>query len=233
MGFLSGRSDLSGDRALDVATGSGGLAFELAERFGEVVAVDLPDVLARVAPAPHERIRWQGMDAEALAFPDASFDAVAVAWSLHHFRDPRRVLGEMRRVLRPGGRLVVVEPFVAWTGTNRDHHLRAHMLGAHLDRARGVWHAEIFLRERVESLVRALGLEALAIEAVMAPDDGWEGSAEEREAAIATWAGYMERTAGEPAVLPEVRHAALACAAAVRREGIAASPYLVLQGLKP
>jgi SAM-dependent methyltransferase len=57
-----------------------------------------------------ERFSYRVASAEALPFPDGSFDLVTCQTVLMHVRDPRHVLGEMKRVLRPGGRLLVAEP---------------------------------------------------------------------------------------------------------------------------
>jgi demethylmenaquinone methyltransferase/2-methoxy-6-polyprenyl-1,4-benzoquinol methylase len=98
-------------RALDVATGSGKLALALHREApdGLVVGLDFSarmlGVAAERAPGP-VYVRGDGLR---LPFPDGTFDAVTVAFGLRNFADPVAGLGEMRRVLRPGGRALVLE----------------------------------------------------------------------------------------------------------------------------
>jgi SAM-dependent methyltransferase len=99
-----------GDRVLDVACGGGYLLME-AERAGLVASgIDIADAaLARARTfAPKSDLR-RG-EAEALPYADGSFEIVTCLGSLEHFLDPPKALEEMRRVLAPGGRAVVVVP---------------------------------------------------------------------------------------------------------------------------
>ncbi|HTH70338.1 MAG TPA: class I SAM-dependent methyltransferase [Candidatus Saccharimonadales bacterium] len=99
-----------GDRLLDVACGGGYLLME-AERAGlRTSGIDIADAaLARARTfAPKSDLR-RG-DAEALPYADGSFEIVTCLGSLEHFLDPPKALEEMRRVLAPGGRAIVVVP---------------------------------------------------------------------------------------------------------------------------
>ncbi len=110
-----------GGRALDVATGTGDLAFELAARVapgGEVVGVDFSERMLELARAKADaraaslggvRVRFESGNALALAYPDGEFDAATVAFGARNFSDLDRGLAEMARVVRPGGRVVVLE----------------------------------------------------------------------------------------------------------------------------
>lgn len=106
-----------GHRILDVATGGGHTALALAGRGGRVVASDLtPSMLreARFLAAEHRarNIVFAGADAEALPFRDAAFDRVTCRIAPHHFPDLRTALAEMVRVLRPGGRIGIIDSTV-------------------------------------------------------------------------------------------------------------------------
>jgi SAM-dependent methyltransferase len=97
----------SGDRVLDVACGTGALALEAARRGGDVTGLDRNAGMLAVARAKSPEIDWiEGM-AEALPFDDASFDAVVSQFGLMFFENRKESLTEMRRVLKPGGRLAV------------------------------------------------------------------------------------------------------------------------------
>jgi demethylmenaquinone methyltransferase/2-methoxy-6-polyprenyl-1,4-benzoquinol methylase len=108
-----------GDRALDVATGTGDLAIELARRVGpngEVVGSDFSEGMlerARDKAPPARRasaqLRFEWGDAQALPYADASFAAATVGFGARNFADLEAGLGEMARVVRPGGRVVVLE----------------------------------------------------------------------------------------------------------------------------
>lgn len=110
-----------GARALDVATGTGDLAFELARRVvprGVVVGADFSEgmlELARAkaagaaAQAAGVQLRFEAANAMALSYGDNEFDAATVGFGARNFSDLTRGLAEMTRVVRPGGRVVVLE----------------------------------------------------------------------------------------------------------------------------
>ncbi|HEY2572291.1 MAG TPA: ubiquinone/menaquinone biosynthesis methyltransferase [Solirubrobacteraceae bacterium] len=108
-----------GSRVLDVATGTGDLAIELAGRVapdGEVVGSDFAEGMlarARAKAASRRglgaRPRFEWGDALALPYEDDEFDAATVGFGARNFSDLHRGLAEMVRVVRPGGRVVVLE----------------------------------------------------------------------------------------------------------------------------
>jgi len=103
-----------GERALDVATGTGDLAIELAGRVtpaGEVVAVDFSGRMLDVARRKRGSlpIHFEAANALELPFADNAFDAATVGFGARNFSDLERGLREMARVVKPGGRVVVLE----------------------------------------------------------------------------------------------------------------------------
>jgi ubiquinone/menaquinone biosynthesis C-methylase UbiE len=122
----SGRSLQS---LLDVGCGAGHLSFALAPAFRRVVAVDpSPGMLTTVASAAATRglaqLEVQRGSAESLSFADSTFDVVASRFSAHHWRFLQSGVREMRRVLRPGGRLLMIDT-VGHEDALVDTHLQA------------------------------------------------------------------------------------------------------------
>jgi demethylmenaquinone methyltransferase / 2-methoxy-6-polyprenyl-1,4-benzoquinol methylase len=105
-----------GDRVLDIAGGTGDLARAFAKKVGRrglVVHTDINEAMLRQG---RDRLLDEGVvlptsicDAESLPFPTGSFDLVSVAFGLRNMTHKERALQEMNRVLRPGGRLLVLE----------------------------------------------------------------------------------------------------------------------------
>jgi len=98
-----------GTRALDVATGTGDLAIELASRGGDVVGSDFSEGMLARARTKAPGLTWEQADAMALPYPDGEFDAVTVGFGARNFGDLAQGLREMVRVVRPGGRVVILE----------------------------------------------------------------------------------------------------------------------------
>jgi demethylmenaquinone methyltransferase/2-methoxy-6-polyprenyl-1,4-benzoquinol methylase len=96
-------------RALDVATGTGDLAIALARRGADVVGSDFSEGMLERARAKSGAVRWEQANALALPYPDDVFDAATVGFGARNFSDLRQGLSEMARVVRPGGRVVVLE----------------------------------------------------------------------------------------------------------------------------
>ena len=110
-----------GERVLDVAAGSGDLALEFARRAGASGEVWLTDVNREMLERGRDRLLDRGRpipavqcDAERLPFPSDYFDCVSVAFGLRNMTHKDAALAEMRRVLRPGGRLLVLEFSRVW-----------------------------------------------------------------------------------------------------------------------
>jgi len=110
-----------GMRVLDVAGGTGDLARAFARRVGPTGEVWLTDINASMLSVGRDRMVDDGLlqpavlcDAEKLPFPDAYFDRVSVAFGLRNMTHKDLALSEMTRVLRPGGRLYVLEFSKVW-----------------------------------------------------------------------------------------------------------------------
>jgi demethylmenaquinone methyltransferase / 2-methoxy-6-polyprenyl-1,4-benzoquinol methylase len=100
----------SGAEVLDVATGTGAVAEELLRAGCSVTGVDQsPEMLAVARERLAGRARLVEGRAEALPFPDASFDALTVTYLLRYVDDPVATLRELARVVRPGGMLAMLE----------------------------------------------------------------------------------------------------------------------------
>jgi ubiquinone/menaquinone biosynthesis C-methylase UbiE len=105
------------DRVLDIATGPGYVAAAFARASREVIGVDLTAAPLKIAEKNRDEhglsnLTFRVADASQLPFEDNEFDIVASRFAFHHFADPMKILSEMARVCRPGGR-VGVEDLIA------------------------------------------------------------------------------------------------------------------------
>ena len=107
-----------GQRALDVAGGSGDLAAGMARQVGSRGLVVLSDINAAMLARGRDRLIDEGFvdsvayvqaDAERLPFPDSTFDCITIGFGLRNVTDKNAALAAMRRALKPGGQLLVLE----------------------------------------------------------------------------------------------------------------------------
>jgi len=107
-----------GNRVLDIAGGTGDLTMQFAKRVGERGQVVLADINASMLSVGRDRLLDRGYgsniefvqaNAECLPFPDNHFDCVSIAFGLRNVTDKDKALASMTRVLKPGGRLLVLE----------------------------------------------------------------------------------------------------------------------------
>jgi SAM-dependent methyltransferase len=146
----------SGARWVEIACGPGLIARALAARVGSVTGVDLTPAMVEKARADADsagvgNVSFEVGDATALGLPDDSFDGAITRFSLHHIPAPIRVLEEMRRVVRPGG-WVVVSDFV----TDDDGEAQAWQ--EEIERLRDPSHWALLTPSRIEALAERAGL---------------------------------------------------------------------------
>jgi SAM-dependent methyltransferase len=105
--FVLPRGD---EQAVDVGCGAGALALALAPLVREVVGLDrVPELLALARERAPGNATFVEGDATSLPFEQASFDLAASMRTLHHVRRPEAVVAELARVVRPGGRILVID----------------------------------------------------------------------------------------------------------------------------
>jgi demethylmenaquinone methyltransferase/2-methoxy-6-polyprenyl-1,4-benzoquinol methylase len=99
----------SDDRVLDACCGTGDLAIAARGRGADVVGVDFSERMLERAARKEPQVEWVRADVLALPFEDSSFDAVTVGFGVRNVEDLEAGVRELRRVLRPGGRLGILE----------------------------------------------------------------------------------------------------------------------------
>jgi SAM-dependent methyltransferase len=102
------------DQAIDLGAGAGHATLAIAPHVARVTASDpTPEMLSMAAQLASQRgitnVSYVEARADSLPFPDASFDLAVSRFSIHHWPDPRGALREVARVLRPGGRVVLID----------------------------------------------------------------------------------------------------------------------------
>lgn len=98
-----------GDEALDVATGTGDLAVELASRGAKVIASDFSEEMLARARAKDPAIAWEWANAQDLPYETDRFAAATAGFGARNFSDLALGISEMARVVRPGGKVVILE----------------------------------------------------------------------------------------------------------------------------
>jgi demethylmenaquinone methyltransferase / 2-methoxy-6-polyprenyl-1,4-benzoquinol methylase len=98
-----------GDRVLDACCGTGDLALAALGAGGRVTGIDFSERMLERARRKSAEVEWLQGDALALPFGDGSFDAATVGFGVRNLDDLERGLGELRRVLRAGGRVAILE----------------------------------------------------------------------------------------------------------------------------
>ena len=121
------------DRVLDVACGPGFIAMAFAEVCAEVVGVDATDSFLQMAREESKRRNLQNLrfvegDVTQMEFEDNAFDIAVCRAAFHHFPDPASVLHEMKRVVRPGGRLLVMDMLASEDPDKAAYHQRLEVL---------------------------------------------------------------------------------------------------------
>lgn len=158
--------DLRGDeRALDVGAGTGALAFALAPRVAAVVAVDAdPAMVERARAGAPANVEAVVGDGERLPFDDGSFDLAGTLRTLHHTPWPERLLGELRRVVRGGGSILVADQLAPEDAGE------ATALNA-FERARDASTTRVLRESELRALFAAAGLTVERAEIVREPRD--------------------------------------------------------------
>lgn len=153
---------------LDVATGPGGFLDILAKTLPgspKLIGIDLfmTPLQDAVAYFSNPKISFCQMDALQMAFPDQTYDTVAVSASLHHLPDPPAVLQEMGRVLKPGGVFLCAEMFADAASTPQKTAIQIHHWAAAVDQAQGSYHHETYTRQQMLAFIELIQLKKLAV----------------------------------------------------------------------
>jgi SAM-dependent methyltransferase len=185
---LAGLWPLRGRRLLDIGCGNGAYTLELAGAFDAVDGIEieperLRDFQRRAAAAGAAHVRAWKMSAADLAFADETFDVVTAIEVIEHIGDLERALGEIRRVLKPGGAFCITCP-------NRWFPIETHSFAVPLigrsfpgrffpflpylpPLHRRIASARNFTRAELRRLMAAHGLDEVGVDYVMPPFDGW------------------------------------------------------------
>ena len=186
-------SDVKGGRVLDVATGVGGYITILRRylsSFTSITGMDTNKKVLDTAKAAFNLtdIQFTQMNAENLGFESGSFDIVNISASLHHLENVTRVLCEMKRVLKSGGKFILTEMHRDGTSEEQFNAIRVHHWAGAVDSSLGILHDRTFARQEILDFISELNLVNMTNR-----DFPNTGSDPMDEKSIARLSGYLDR----------------------------------------
>lgn len=146
---------------LDVGTGTGSFIAVLKETLNntQFTGIDPDKASLEEAEKAHPDVLFMNMTGGQLHFPDSTFDAASISMAMHHLPDVQQTFNEMKRVVKPGGWLIVNELFSNNLNPAQEVHKSMHHFRSTIDRLNGVCHNETFTRAEILEQVEKSGLE--------------------------------------------------------------------------
>ncbi|PKN80998.1 MAG: class I SAM-dependent methyltransferase [Candidatus Cloacimonetes bacterium HGW-Cloacimonetes-1] len=170
-------SELNGGKVLDAATGRGEFIQIIKQSFRsytQIIGIDVSEKAVAHAEKlfPENNIEIFKMDLEDIQYEDGYFDTVTISNSLHHLGDVNKVLGELLRVLKPGGLLLVTEMYRDGKQSEaQSTHINMHHWISKIDRISNIPHNETFKKDEIIGFVNKLPLKNVSIEDFYYPTD--------------------------------------------------------------
>ena len=160
--LLQALGGISGGKVLDVATGEGDFIKTLVgnlKSYVEIVGIDIIGYTKVVESIFYaENVWFMQMDTEWLGFGEESFDTVSISNALHHLENIPRCVGEIKRVLKSGGHLIIREGHRDTQTEPQLTDMYIHHWVAEIDSALGYTHNRTFTRQELVDFVKGLGL---------------------------------------------------------------------------
>lgn len=147
--------------SLDVGCGTGNFIEVLKKAFpkAEITGIDPDKDSLSEASKRFPEVAFQSMKGEEIQFGDDSFDAASISMVLHHLSSVRQTLLEMKRVVKPGGWLVINELFSDGQNPAQEVHKRMHHFRSKIDRMNGITHNPAFTRKQIIEMIESAGLQ--------------------------------------------------------------------------
>jgi SAM-dependent methyltransferase len=225
---------LTGGKVLDVASGEGDFIRTLVgnlKSYVEVIGIDIIEYTKAAGSIFYaEDVRFMQMDAERLGFGDQSFDTVSISSSLHHLENIPQCVGEMKRVLKSGGHLIIRETHRDIQAEPQLTDMYIHHWVAEVDSALGYTHNRTFARQELIDLAEGLGLCNVEFYDLSNTDSDPmnEAAIKESEEVIERYMRHAEELSGHKALRKrgeELRRR-------LRRVGVQWEPELIIVGEK-
>jgi ubiquinone/menaquinone biosynthesis C-methylase UbiE len=229
-------SVLAGGRVLDAATGEGGFIRVLHKHlnnYTEIVGIDCSGrmIITAQRKNKNQKVHFVQMNAGQIGFEEASFDTVSIAVSLHHLENVRQVLGEMKRVLQPGGMFIIREMHRDGMTEAQFNAIRIHHWAAEVDAALGTLHDRTFARAEILDYIDGLNLNDVITRDIQHID-----ADPKEDEVVRSVGGYIEKyvqragraSSGEMLIQrgEELRRS-------LHEKGVQREPVLVVIGQKP
>lgn len=159
---------ISGGRVLDVGTGRGWFIKLLKDNlkdYEEIIGIDIRDDVLEEARKKFDvpNIKFLNMSGIEMDFEDDSIDTVALSNSLHHLSEHEEIFKEMKRVLKPGGQIIIQEMFSDNQSEKQQSHVLVHHYQGELDTIQGICHNETYKRQEIIELIKNNGLEIIDV----------------------------------------------------------------------
>lgn len=151
---------------LDVGTGNGVFIRLISDAFQKEVhytGIDFEQVHMQGAEKLKSvlNVDLKVMDASSMTFEDESFDVVCLSNTIHHLEEPKHIINEMLRVLKPNGYMILHEMISDGQTPRQMTHVWIHHTSAKIDQANGVFHAMTYERKRLHEFVQQLELQVI------------------------------------------------------------------------
>lgn len=141
---------------LDVGTGTGGFLPVLQKCFpeAEITGIDINPESLKMAKEHYFDVHFFEMESEKLLFSDKTFDVASVSMALHHFPRVRKSLKEIKRVVKPGGYIIISEPLSDNLNNAQEVHKLYHHFCSRIDRLQGKFHRKTFTKNTILHMLK-------------------------------------------------------------------------------